>query len=137
MEPKRLYEIHILLQNEPPGKRLDMCRGLNKELGVTLKDIEKEKVAGYSEIVRLRRKTMRATYTKLRSHIINFGIEKGILALGKPLPRIGAWDDAKVFLRISEKFLLTVPQNSDLENKRVTHRDPLNNPEFINLLNEY
>ena len=137
MNTKRVLEICEDLSRVRPKHLTQHCQGLIGELGLTSQDIESIQLESHGEneedFVVLRRKIVKAVHAKLRSLVFQIASDKGLVAVGKPLPIVGYWR-GKSLVGVSSAGMYIIPKDERGVTKGTTHTDPLKNPTFLAML---
>ncbi len=137
METERLVEICQGLAKTPAGKVTQYCQRFIGELGLSSSDIEATKleptISEMDDVAILRKKIVKAVLTKLRTNIYAIASQKGLVAIGQPLPRVGYWATRdRILLKLSESGMFIIPQDNDTG--KTTNCDPARSPEFLEML---
>lgn len=134
MRDERLIAVCREYKNLPSRTLTRFCQGLTRELQLTSKDIQNTEITCcVDEIIMIRRKTIKAVQVKLRKLVISLAMRKGVIAIGRPIPNVGRWQD-------DPRLLEAIGSTNLFNSRRVDGHgglkplDPLTNSEFIDML---
>ncbi len=138
MESKRLLEICQGLKSARGGGVTRYCQSLIRELAISHDEIEATKIEARpgdedNDVSVLRRKIVKAVLIRLRKHLNDALVAKGIIEVGKPLPVVGNWDN-RTLLKIGTTGMMITKRAEDGSKKGTCDRDPLENLQLIALL---
>ena len=118
------------------SSKLRCCQKLVGELKLSQNEIKSTEIGPWAdkgEVGEQGRRVIKAVYTRLRHQVYKIAFEKGIVAIGKPLPNVGFWKGNQLLVSFGESGMFVVSQGEGRKSKKI-HLDPLANLEFLALL---